>query len=316
MTYRTRFLAASGLWVVAVTAVLFVGIQAFRDRLPDPIASHWGFAGAPNDSTSVAAFLIFVPVGWLVLGLAVAGYAARGWRQRRTRAAAGAILAAGAVFMIGLAALTVWSNLDVAEWRQARSMNWQVIPVLLIGALAGRLGWFACHRGPDEGAQDTAEGPELALKPGQRAVWLASVSSPALRAGGWLVLLVAAATAVLQPWPIVLSPLLAGAACLALSSARVQIDERGVRVAFGPQRWPARLIPLTKIDGARGETRRPLEVGGWGYRVLPNSTAIMLRGGECLVLRLTSGRDFYISVGHAERGAELVNALITERSAL
>ncbi|MGI8307887.1 hypothetical protein [Saccharopolyspora hattusasensis] len=29
-----------------------------------------------------------------------------------------------------------------------------------------------------------------------------------------------------------------------------------------------------------------------------------------------SGRDFYISVDHAERGAELVNALITESSAL
>ncbi|MFI0468155.1 DUF1648 domain-containing protein [Saccharopolyspora sp. 5N102] len=316
MTYRTRFLAASGLWVVAVAAVLYFGIRAFRDRLPDPIASHWGFAGAPDDSTSLASFLIFVPVGWLVLGSAAAGYGARGWRRRRTRAAAGAIIATGALFMIGLAALTVWANLDVAEWRQARSMNWQVIPVLLIAALAGRLGWVAFHRGPDEAAQDADEGPELALQPGQRAVWLASVSSPALRAGGWLVLLAAAATAVFLPWPIVLAPLLAGAACLALSSARVQIDERGVRVAFGPQRWPSRLIPLAKIDGARVETRRPLEVGGWGYRALPSSTAIMLRGGECLVLRLTSGRDFYISVDHAERGAELINALVTERSAL
>ncbi|WP_165968091.1 DUF1648 domain-containing protein [Saccharopolyspora elongata] len=316
MTYRTRFLAASGLWVVAVAAVLYFGIRAFRDRLPDPIASHWGFAGAPDDSTSLASFLIFVPVGWLVLGSAAAGYGARGWRRRRTRAAAGAIIATGALFMIGLAALTVWANLDVAEWRQARSMNWQVIPVLLIAALAGRLGWLAFHRGPDEAAQDADEGPELALKPGQRAVWLASVSSPALRAGGWLVLLAAAAAAVFLPWPIVLAPLLAGAACLALSSARVQIDERGVRVAFGPQRWPSRLIPLAKIDGARVETRRPLEVGGWGYRALPSSTAIMLRGGECLVLRLTSGRDFYISVDHAERGAELINALVTERSAL
>ncbi|MEV0697739.1 DUF1648 domain-containing protein [Saccharopolyspora sp. NPDC050389] len=316
MTYRTRFLAVSGLWVVAVTAVLFFGPRAFRDRLPDPIASHWGFSGVPDDSMPLAGLLIFVLVGWLVLGLAAAGYGVRGWPRRRTRAAAGAILAAGALFMIGLTALTVWSNLDVAEWRQARSMNWQMIPVVVVAGLAGRLGWFACNRGPDVAAQDAAEGPELALKAGQRAVWLASVSSQALRAVGGLVLLVAAAIAVFQPWPVVLAPLLAGVACLALSSARVQIDERGVRVAFGPQRWPDRLIRLAQIEGARVETRRPMEVGGWGYRVLPSSTAIMLRGGECLVLRLASGRDFYISVEHAERGAELVNALVTERSAL
>ncbi len=221
------------------------------------------------------------------------------------------------MFFAGIGALTVWANLDVAEWQQARSLNWQVLPNLAVAGFAGRLGWLAGNRGPDEPAGQEAEtGNELTLKPGERAVWLSSVSSPVLRAVGGLVVLVAAVSFVFRPWQFALVPLLAGFVCLAISSARVQIDEHGARVAFGPQRWPARRIRLTQIEGARVETRRALEVGGWGYRVRPGSSAIMLRGGECLVLRLTSGRDFFISVDHPERGAELVNAFITERSAL
>lgn len=315
MTYRTRFLAVSGLWVVAVAAVLVAGALAFRDRLPDPIASHWSFSGAPNDSMSAAGFLAFLLVGWLAVGVGALWNCARGWWLRRTRAATGAILAAAGVFVVGLGALTAWVNLDAVEWRQAGALNWQVIPMLAAAGIAGRVGWFACNRGPGEAA-DTAPGSELALKAGERAVWLSSVSSQVLRVGGGVVLLVAVVTFIFQPWQVALAPLLAGALCLAVSSARVQIDERGVRVAFGPQRWPARRIRLAQIEGARVETRRALEVGGWGYRVLPSGTAIMMRSGECLVLRLTSGRDFYISVDHAERGAELVNALITESSAL
>ncbi|WP_190821847.1 DUF1648 domain-containing protein [Saccharopolyspora pogona] len=315
MIYRTRFLAVSVLWVAAVTAVLVVGALTLRDRLPDPIASHWSFSGAPNDSMSVTGFLVFLLVGWLAVGVGALWNGARGWRLRRTRAATSAILAAAGVFVVGLGALTAWVNLDAVEWRQAGSLSWQVVPMLAAAGIAGRVGWFACNRGPDE-EQDLASGSELALKAGERAVWLSSMSSQVLRVGGVVVLLVSVVTFIFQTWQVALAPLLAGAACLAISSARVQVDERGVRVAFGPQRWPARRIRLAQIEGARVETRRALEVGGWGYRVLPSSTAIMMRSGECLVLRLTSGRDFYISVDHAERGAELVNALITESSAL
>jgi hypothetical protein len=97
---------------------------------------------------------------------------------------------------------------------------------------------------------------------------------------------------------------------------RIRVDEQGVRAAFGPQRFPVRRIRLEQIGSARVASHRALEVGGWGYRVLPATTAIMLRGGECLVLRLNSGRDFVISVDKPDRGADLVNALLAERSAM
>ncbi|MEU7854572.1 hypothetical protein [Nonomuraea sp. NPDC049141] len=64
---------------------------------------------------------------------------------------------------------------------------------------------------------------------------------------------------------------------------------------------------------AWSEVRYPSQVGGWGIRGLPGSATIMLRGGECLIIRYRSGGQLAVSVDDAERGAALINALIAER---
>jgi hypothetical protein len=47
-----------------------------------------------------------------------------------------------------------------------------------------------------------------------------------------------------------------------------------------------------------------------GYRVSGLGTTVMLRSGECLVVRTRDkGREFAVSVDDAERGAALLNAL-------
>ncbi|RKT85828.1 Protein of unknown function [Saccharopolyspora antimicrobica] len=317
MTYRTRFLAASGAWTAAVAAALLAGTLAVRDRVPDPVASHWGASGEPDGSMSLTGST-WVNVGlWLVIAVAGMAIGASGWRRRVNRAAAVATLAGGAVFSAGLVASTLWANLDAVEWQQAKALPfWHVLLLLATTALAGWLGWFAGNRGPDERAEPAEGVAELRLKPGQRAVWVSSVRNRPMQVVGVVALLVGVALVVLQLPVAAVAPLLAGVPVFVVSSARVQVDEHGVHASFGPLRWPVRRIRLEQIEDASVETRRALEVGGWGYRVLPTSTAIMLRGGECLALRLTSGRKFYISVDNPERGAELVNALITERSAL
>ncbi|GAA4619527.1 DUF1648 domain-containing protein [Saccharopolyspora hordei] len=317
MSYRTRFLVASSGWAVVVTAALLAGAVAVRDRLPDPMASHWGLSGAPDDAAPAVVLLVVDLVLWLAIAGSAVALAARGGQRRATRGSAAAVLGAGAVFVLGLSALTVGANLDVAAWQQARPLPvWQVLPVLLAAALGGGLGWWVGNRGPDDRSADPGEVAELALRPGERAVWVSSVRSRVMLVIGWLTVLLAVVPLVLQTWAASGGALLAGLVVLALSSARVQVDEDGVRTSFGPLRWPVRRIRLEQVESARVETRRALEVGGWGYRVLPGSTAIMLRSGECLALQLVSGRTFYISVDRPERGAELVNALVAERSAL
>jgi hypothetical protein len=62
----------------------------------------------------------------------------------------GSILASGAVFVLGLTAMGVWANLDTVGWREARSVNWQVLLVLAGCAIAGLLGWRIAGLGPDQ----------------------------------------------------------------------------------------------------------------------------------------------------------------------
>lgn len=311
------FLAGVLLWSIAVAAVLAVLPAAFSDRLPDPIASHWSFDGTPDDSMSLPALVAFSLVMWVVLAGCALLLAARGRKLRSYRASAAAVLAASTVFVLGVELSTLLANLDVPTWQQARSVSWQAVVIIAVAAVAGLLGWWAANRGPNqEEGEPLPAGKALRLPSGQRAVWISSVSSRALQVVGIAALLVAVGLLVTgQPPAAGVVTALSALVVLALCSARVQVDERGVRVVFGPQRWPGRRIPLERIEHARAEHRNALEAGGWGYRVLPAFTAIMLRSGECLVLRLDSGREFVISTDHAERGAELVNALVAERVA-
>jgi hypothetical protein len=315
MSIRSRISAAVGAWIALTAAALAGGVAAWRDRLPGTIATHWSFSGAPNGSMPVGAFTGVPLALWAVIAVSGVAVLARGWRTRQRRGAAFSVLGAGAAFVVGLELLTIWANLDIADWHQARTLGWQLIPHLVLCAALGRVGWLLGRLGPHVEPVVPAGG-ELALAPDERAVWVSTVSSRVLSALGGVAIVAALVTGITGTgWPITPIAAVTGLACLAFSSARVNIDERGVRTALGPLRWPVRTIKLDRVASARPEVRSAWEVGGWGYRARPGTTAIMLRSGECLVLHLVSGREFVISVDHAERGAELLNALLTERSA-
>ncbi|MEV4730777.1 DUF1648 domain-containing protein [Saccharopolyspora sp. NPDC049426] len=317
MNHRKAFLVLSIAWTVVVTIALVVPMILLGERLPDPIATHFSGAGVPDGSTSLAMFPLVVLPGWLLLAV-FAVIAGTVGRRRAHRAGSAAMLGAVAVFFAGITASTLCTNLDHTAWQDARLPVWHVLPVLAGAALAGFAGWLIGNRGPDEPAAES-EADDVAgldLEPGRRAVWVSSVSSRVLVIVGAAGVLVGVGTLVLTGWQVALPALLVGIVVSALSTARIRVDEQGVRAAFGPQRFPVRRIRLEQISGARVARHRALEVGGWGYRVLPATTAIMLRGGECLVLRLNSGRDFVISVDKPDRGADLVNALLAERSAM
>lgn len=318
MNHRKAFLVVSIAWTVVVTVALVLPVILLRDRLPDPIATHFSGAGVPDGSTSLAVFPLVVAPGWLLLAV-IAVIAGTVGRRRAHRAGAAAMLGAVAAFFAGITASTLWANLDHTAWQDARMPVWHVLLVLVVAAAAAFAGRLIGNRGPDEPGTEPDEAGDAAvldLEPGRRAVWISSVSSRVLVVVGAAGVLVGVGTFVLTGWQVALPALLVGIVVSALSTVRIRVDEQGVRAAFGPQRYPVRRIRLEQISSARVVRHRALEVGGWGYRVLPATTAIMLRGGECLVLRLNSGRDFVISVDKPDRGADLVNALLAERSAM
>ena len=321
MSFRARFAVLVGAWVVAVSGLVVAVPFWWRDRLPDPLAIHWGPSGMPDGSGSFAGFAVLPAGVWALLaGIALSPLLrGRGVRQRRMRGWTGALLCGGAVFSVGLAVLTAWANLDVVDWHRARSLSWQVILLLVVACGAGWLGWWVARFGPDEPQDRRTEAGALPLRRGERLVWVA------FGVNRWLLALSAFAAAALvlllglallgsasTPWVFAAMAALSAPTSFVLSAVRVRVGVEGVTLACSPLRWPVRRIPLHKVDGARVEVRNPSSVGGWGYRGLPGNATIMLRGGECLVLRYRSGSELGISVEDAERGAGLINALLAD----
>lgn len=300
-------------WASGVGLLLVVMPQAARGRLPDRLATHWGAGGSPDGSLPLWAATALPAVAWALLVSAVAlaarrGAGIRGW--------AGAALLSVGVGLIGGQAVIVRANLDRSDWHQARAATlWfgvviaGVVTAALVGVLLDRRATATAPPVPV-----TPGGPALEIPEGERFVWLSRVTNPwfqLLAAASGLVAvagaLAGAAGLVGAPWPLIAPFALVSMVMTAFSTVRARVTERGLEVGFGPLGWPTRRWAAGDVESARVERRTPAQVGGWGYRLSGLGTTVMLRGGECLVIR-ARGKDFAVSVDDAGRGAALLNS--------
>ncbi|MFH7595054.1 DUF1648 domain-containing protein [Streptomyces racemochromogenes] len=299
-------------WGAGVLALL-VGLPlTAAGRLPDPVATHWGAdADGPDGSMPLWAAVVFPALVWVVVAAAAVFGARRGpWRAWSCSAAA-----FGGVMLAGAQASIVRANLDAPDWRRAADVTgWGVAVVVAVALLAGAGAGLLVRRG-EAAEPPAAEGPRMEVPDGERLVWLSSAANPWLRLLGGLLALTAlgallaglAGTAE-EPWPTAGVFALAAVLVLGCSSVRVRVTRRGLEVAFGPLGYPVRRWAAEDIESARVEERGAARAGGWGYRINGLGTTVMLRGGECLVVR-SGGRDFAVSVDDAARGAALLNSL-------
>ncbi|MEU2830353.1 DUF1648 domain-containing protein [Streptomyces lavendulae] len=315
MKDRTGWGVAGG---AAGVLVLLVGMPvAASGRLPDRLATHWSSgSGAPDGSMPLWAAALFPALIWAVV---VAGVVlvrrfagpGGGWT-------AGTLPGVG-VGLAGAQAAIVRANLDRADWRQAGSVTAWVVGVAVAAVLAAVGGALAGRRDA-AGAQPPAAGPRMEIPDGERLVWLSRESNPWLRLTAAVLGLVAAAGALAAlaglagpaAWAVAAPTGFAALAVLLCSSVRARVTADGLEVAFGPLGLPVRRWAVRDIESARTEHRTPARAGGWGYRINGLGTTVMLRGGECLVIR-AKGHDFAISVDDAERGAALLNSLAGRR---
>lgn len=90
---------------------------------------------------------------------------------------------------------------------------------------------------------------------------------------------------------------------------RLTVDARGLSVqAWG--RGPAGTVPWSRIVDARAALVRPLQWGGWGFRVIPARAGVVTRKGPGLVLTLTDGRRLGVTLPDPLLPAGLVNAYL------
>jgi hypothetical protein len=159
----------------------------------------------------------------------------------------------------------------------------------------------------DEGAASTSG---LVLAPGERAVWThrifmvwpLAVATAMAVAGAVLGFVAGGAQAAL----LALLALPVGA----LSWVQVTVDPRGLRIGIGPWGWTVKKVPLVAIAEATAESIAALDWGGWGYRILPGRSALVLRSGPAIVLDLTDGRRFAVTVDGPQATVALLDALL------
>ncbi|MGW2644244.1 DUF1648 domain-containing protein [Streptomyces sp. NPDC001393] len=299
----------------AAVAALLAGLPwAAHDRLPDRLATHWSGGAAPDGSMPLWEASLFPAGLWLLIALALSVRWRRSWPTPRPwRAIA---LAPTAAVLVGAQASIVRANLDHADWHEARDSPLDVVLVLVATAVAGVLAWRGSTR---PSTAPVAATPELRLPEGERLVWFSRAANPWLQllaastglAGvGTLVALAVGLADSLALWLVCASCSLTALLGAAFSSVQAKVSESGLEVSFGPLGWPTRRWSPAAIESARAEHRQPSQVGGWGYRLSGLGTTVMLRAGDCLVVRPRGRRtDFAVSVDDAERGAALLNAL-------
>ncbi|WKK72296.1 hypothetical protein Q0F99_04705 [Rathayibacter oskolensis] len=110
---------------------------------------------------------------------------------------------------------------------------------------------------------------------------------------------------------VAMAVLLGASALVTLGFARLRVtaDRRGLRVVSRVLGIPLRRIPLADIASASTAQLRPSEWGGWGYRIMPGRSALILGAGPGLVITTANQREFAISLRDPETPAALLEAL-------
>ncbi|MFF5919980.1 hypothetical protein ACFY8C_16830 [Streptomyces flavochromogenes] len=95
---------------------------------------------------------------------------------------------------------------------------------------------------------------------------------------------------------------------LAFVHVYVKVDASAMEVRCGHIGVPRRRILLSHVVGADFEPSvDPRHWGGWGYRWRPEKgTAVVVRRGEGLILRLGDGRTFTVTVDDAESAVRVI----------
>ncbi|MFG2567797.1 DUF1648 domain-containing protein [Streptomyces sp. NPDC048567] len=316
---RVVLTALPFLLALAVDLLLFA---TRRDRLPDRLASHFVGNGRVDDYSGQTSYLVATTLVLLGIGLLWAlmtGFGKFAGAAYRVTVALGYAFAAFLGYLMGAVLLI---NVDAVEDAQGRGQDvhfplWHLAAAAGAAVVAFGIGYLVAmltpvpEPVPDDGPGGNGE--RIALGAGEVAGWGRGAGSWWLPLTAVLVIGTGIATLFTASWPFALLPLVLGLLIAAFARPYVIVDRRGITVS-GLLPWPRIRVPLDRIEAAASRDIRPFtEYGGWGYRIRPGRSGVMIRSGEGIVARLTNGRDFAVTVDDSATGAALLNTLIDQR---
>jgi hypothetical protein len=316
---------ATGLILGPTVLATLVGlglIVIFADRLPDPLAVHWGIRGTVDRTDSLASVLvssaIFAP---LMAGVVIAVFLLMTRHSAATlftRTLVG--VGSGLGVLVGLLPFSfVLAQIDAPDAHSVPvSASVPGLIATLVIALAVGIGLsFVIPLSPVP-YRVTDSAPALDLADGEKVHWSRSVWLGPLGLfiyAGAAVLVVGTVLLVGAPWWLVLTVLLVFALLATTLAWHVVVDSRGVHViaALG---FPRLVFDRADITGARSTTVSPMrEFGGWGIRFgVSGSWGIIVRRGEALEISREHKAPFVITIKEAETAARLITGLTKSRA--
>ncbi|GAA1210580.1 hypothetical protein [Rhodoglobus aureus] len=302
--------AVSWLPLIAVVATWLF----WRSLLPAEVASRFGSNGEVTSTlptlllVGVAAAVCFIAAS---VGTASANREMPASERRRTFLIAGVSSGLTAAIWIVLAAIAVAAPAGA----EPTMGGWGLFAPL--AGIFGLVPYFIAAKtrvdlsGPSR--------PEMQLTEHQSGVWIETVDVSLF---AWMAVAALAAIVTL----VVVVPIDQGGlesrvtlgvflviflGSVALARLRVRIDSRGLRIVSALMPLLRKSIPLGTIREARTEVLEPANWGGWGYRVAPGRSALLLFAGPGLTVDLMNGKIFSLSLRDPETPAALINGIKT-----
>ncbi|GAA2680974.1 DUF1648 domain-containing protein [Streptomyces lunalinharesii] len=305
-------------WIAALPFLLVTvclgGVYAVvAHRLPERLATHFGGDGRPDGYASAQGLLWGCLGILLVLGVGIGVLVRLGMPARSGRT----LIATGyftAVVLGYPAAVVLFGNAAATDAAAVRMPLSQLAAALGAGALAAGLGWLLAGPDPEERRPEPGRVRRLDLPAGVRAGWTRTVSSPPMAALAALMACGGIVMGAFAGW-VGGGALLLGALTVAVHcSVRVTVDQRGLTLTPALFPFPLHRVPLDKVAEATSRRISTLaEYGGWGYRIRPGGSGLLLRSGDGLVLRRTNGREFVVTVDDAATAAALLTTCLDRK---
>ncbi|MFB9909238.1 hypothetical protein [Allokutzneria oryzae] len=312
--FLRRLLLTAAPPLIALGAVRLTQ-TSLAGRLPDSLATHIGLSGRADRFASTAQFLFATTmmIGLLGAFFLVLVVVMRGNPHGQRFMVTGSFAVST---LLGLLhGVVLLSNLDVADATTVTFSGWGIAVPIVAAVLAGALGYaLAGHvPAPERTGPLPEDAPRITLAAEERASWSQTMTTRLPLLGGGVLFVGVLTAAISVEWSVAIA-LLPALLLLITSSVRVTVDGAGLSVRLSLVGWPRKRIALSEIKVVHVKTIRPFkDFGGWGYRFNGAASGVVLRTGEALVVELTNGTEFVVTVDNAETGAALLNTL-AERS--
>lgn len=307
--------------VIAIVGIAFM--IAWLPDLPNPVATHWSGGDKPDGFGAAIAYPILLGLTVLPFTSIIGGLLALTSEGRSVNVMVKFFAVLTPWFSILLTGILVGSlagQRGLASAVDAPNPGWVVAASAVAATVIAAAAWFVLPKAVrfDRSAGVTKVQP-LELAAGERAVWVRSASTP--RWFAWVfvglgVLMfgsvgIGVSTSGGRSWPTLIIPVVVIVILIGSFAWTVRVDQRGllVRGVFGV---PSFRVPLADVVSAQViDVEAVRDYGGWGIRFgLGHRLGIILRSGEALEVRRTSGRAIVVTVDDAESAAALLEALV------